>query len=348
MPAITRDDLRNQLKRREIAPVYVLFGQETYLRNLALKTIADFVLKEAQLREFNETEFSLNSPDQLPQALAAADQLPMMADRRVVIVSDVRVTATGTRDSLKEEYEEVLAKYLSNPSPSSVVIFVADDFDKRRKAAKLLIDKAVAVEFKQLDDEEALHWARGRIKELGFEHEEGAVRLLVSLAGDDLRRLANEIEKVATATLPDKIILQEKVEALVGNSRELSNFELMDYLMSKNKRKALEILQKILGDGAEPLMLLGLIANNFRRLMLAKTMMEQGIDRSEVGRVLKLPYRKQEEFLASARRTDAGTIARIMERLAETDLAIKTSKGGGGPLGARLQIEVLICELVSN
>lgn len=347
MAIITRDDLRNQLKRREIAPVYVLFGPETYLRNLACRTIADFVLKDAQLREFNETEFSLNSSDQLPQALAAADQLPMMAERRVVLVNDVRITATGTKDSLKEEYEEVLAKYLENPSPSSVVIFLADDFDKRRKVAKILSDKAVAVEFKQLDDEEALHWARGKIKELGFEHEEGAVRLLVGLAGDDLRRLANEIEKVATASLPDKLITAEKVESLVANSRELSNFELMDYLMSKNKRKALEILEKILDDGAEPLMLLGLIANNFRRMLLAKEMMENGVDRSEVSRTLKLPYRKQEEFLASARRTDMGTIARIMGRLAETDLAIKTSKGGGGTAGARLQIEVLVCELVA-
>lgn len=347
MAIISRDDLRNQLKKRDIAPVYVLFGAETYLRNLACKTICDFVLKDAQLREFNETEFSLNVSDNLPQALAAADQLPMMADRRVVLITDVRITATGTRDSLKEEFEEALVKYLDNPSPSSVVIFVADDFDKRRKTAKILSEKAVAVEFKQLEDEDALHWARGRMKELGFDHEEGAVRLLVNLAGDDLRRLANEIEKVATATLPDKIITAEKVEQLVGNSRELSNFELMDYLMSKNKKKALEILEKILDDGAEPLMLLGLIANNFRRLMLAKEMMEQGTDRSEVSRVLRLPYRKQEEFLASARRTDVGAIARIMERLAETDLAIKTSKGGGGPTGARLQIEVLVCELVA-
>lgn len=348
MTVITRDDLRNQLKRREIAPVYVLFGAETYLRNLACKTIADFVLKGAQLREFNETQFSLSGPDQLQEALAAADQLPMMAERRVVMISDVRITSSGTRDSLKEDHEEALAKYLGNPSPSSVVIFIADEFDKRRKTAKLLAEKAVAVEFKQLEDEDALHWARGRIRELGFEHEEGAVRLLVSLAGDDLRRLANEIDKIATATLPDRLIVTDKVESLVGNSRELSNFELMDHLMARNRKKALEILQKLLNDGAEPLMLLGLIANNFRRLMLAKSMMEQGVGRSEVAKLLKLPYRKQEEFLASARRTDAGVIARMMERLAETDLAIKTSKGGGGPMGARLQIEVLICELVTN
>lgn len=347
MAVISRDDLRNQLKRREVAPVYVLFGEESYLRDLAAKTIADIVLKDAQLREFNENEFSLNSPDQLPTALAAADQLPMMAAKRVVRISDVRITATGSRDSLKEDYEGMLTSYLDNPSPDSVVLFIADDFDKRRKAAKLLADKAVAVEFKALDDEEALHWTKGRIKDSGFSYDDEAARLLVSMVGDDIRRLASEIEKVCTSILPDRLITVEAVERLVTNSRELSNFELSDHLISKNRRKALEILTKILDDGAEPLMLLGLIASNFHRLLLAKEMMEQGIDRGEISRSLKLPYRKQEEFLANARRTGREVIAKVLERIAETDLAIKTSRGGGGPHGARLQLEVLVCELVS-
>lgn len=347
MAVISREDLRNQLKRREVAPVYVLFGEESYLRDLAAKTIADIVLKDAQLREFNENEFSLNSPDQLPTALAAADQLPMMAERRVVRISDVRITATGSRDSLKEDHEGVLTSYLDNPSPDSVVLFIADDFDKRRKAAKLLIDKAVAVEFKALDDDEALQWAKGRIKEAGFSYDDSAARLIVSLVGDDIRRLASEIEKVCTSILPEKLITVEAVERLVSNTRELSNFELSDHLLTKNRRKALETLTKILDDGAEPLMLLGLIASNFHRLLLAKEMVEKGMDRGEVARVLKLPYRKQEEFLASARRTSRESICHVLERLAETDLAIKTSRGGGGPMGARLQLEVLVCELVS-
>lgn len=346
MAAITRDELRQQLKRREIAPVYVLFGQETYLRDLAAKTIADFVLKDAQLREFNENEFSLNSPDQIVSALAAADQLPMMAERRVVRISDVRVTATGSRDSLKEDHEQALVTYLESPSPSSVVLFIADDFDKRRKVAKLLMDNAVAVEFKALEDEEALQWAKGRIKDAGFSYEDAAVRLLVSLVGDEIRRLASEIDKVATSILPDKLITVEAVERLVANSRELSNFELADHLMSGNRRKALETLTKILDDGAEPLMLLGLIASNYHRLLLAKEMMEQGTERGEIARVLKLPYRKQEEFLASSRRMGRDAIAKVLGRLADTDLAIKTSRGGGSG-GARLQIEMLVCELVS-
>ena len=124
------------------------------------------------------------------------------------------------------------------------------------------------------------------------------------------------------------------------NSRELSNFELTDYLLSKNRTRALQVLHKILDDGAEPLMLLGLIASNFHRLFLAKELMRNGVDRNEVARTMRLPFSKQEEFLATARRADAERLAWNLRRIAQTDLAIKTSQAT-----PRLQIEMLVCEL---
>ena len=72
MAVLTREDLRNQLKRREIAAVYLLFGPETHLRDLAAKTITDLAFAAGDLRDFNETTFSLNTEDNLRRALAAA------------------------------------------------------------------------------------------------------------------------------------------------------------------------------------------------------------------------------------------------------------------------------------
>ncbi len=129
--------------------------------------------------------------------------------------------------------------------------------------------------------------------------------MLVALVGNNVQRLTNEIEKLAVAALPDKLITFELVESLVPNSREISNFDLTDYLLAGDKRRALQTLKKILDDGAEPLMLLGLISYNFRRLFLSKELMRQGVERKEVARIMKLHWSKQEEFLATARRTEA-------------------------------------------
>lgn len=346
MNILSREELWKRIKRQEFAPVYLLFGAETYLRDLAAKNIVESALADSSLREFNESEFSLtNSPVQ--HALGAAEQLPMISARRVVKITDVVVSATAAKDNLKEDDETALAAYLTRPSETSVVIFVANELDKRRKIAKLLLENCAAVEFAEFKDDEMVGWAKTKLKDLEAEADERALRHLVGLVGNNARRLMNELEKLAVAALPDKLITFDLIESLVPNSREISNFDLTDSLLAKNKTRALQILKKILDDGAEPLMLLGLIASNFRRLFMSKELMRNGVERREVARIMRLPYNKQEDFLATARRIETEKITWIMKRIAEADVAIKTSAGGGGMAGSRLQIEMLICDLAN-
>jgi DNA polymerase-3 subunit delta len=136
----------------------------------------------------------------------------------------------------------------------------------------------------------------------------------------------------------------ELVDQLVGRSRELSNFELTDHLIARNRKRALQTLRRLLDDGVEPVMLIGLLASNYHRLALAKELMSRGAQNQEVYRQVGI-FGKREEFLATARRSDAVKLTRSIERIAAADLAIKTSLGGGGPQGSRLQLELLVCEL---
>jgi DNA polymerase-3 subunit delta len=331
MSTSTREDLRKALKAERTEPLYLLFGAETYLRDLAARAITDAVLRDAPLREFNESSFSLTNTD-VQHAIAAAEQLPMMTKRRVV-----RVTEFGR---LREADEEALARYLARPAASSVVIFIADDLDKRRKLSKTLLDACASVEFAPLSDAELATWAKSRLRELKAETDDRSLHQLVALVGSDVRTLSNELEKLATAALPSSRITMEMIDTLVGRTRVLSNFELTDHLIARNRRRALQTLQRLLDDGAEPVMLIGLIAGNFHRLALAKELMARGTAKEEVFRLVAMPYSKREEFLATARRSEAGALASSIERIAAADLAIKTSQAT-----PRLQLELLVCEL---
>ena len=74
-------------------------------------------------------------------------------------------------------------------------------------------------------------------------------------------------------------------------------------------------------------------------------MMTNGADRGEVARVVKLRFSDQEPFLAAARRANPSKLKKIIEKLAETDLALKTSLGGGA-WGPRMQMETLVCQIL--
>lgn len=345
MAPLTREDLRNQLKRREIAPVYVLFGPETQLRDLAAETIVSYSFADGDVRDFNETTFSLNNDDNLRQALAAAWQLPMMASRRVIRITDVRVSASGWRDTITEADEDVLTAYFAEPSPTSVVIFFADDLNGVRRMGKLLRDKTTAVEFVALNDQQFAEWARKQTKDAGLEMDDITLRQLLSRIGPDVRRLANEINKLAAAALPAKVVTGELIDELIPNSRELSNFELTDHLIAGRKQRALISLRKMLDDGAEPVMLLGLLGANYRQLLAVKDLITRGVERREVVRAIKAPPRSHDSILAAARRSDISRLTSAIQGIAKTDLAVKTSLGGSGAAGARMQIEMLVCEL---
>jgi DNA polymerase III subunit delta len=338
MSALTRQELQRELKEGNLRPLYLLFGPEDYLRNRAAQAVTEASLKDAPLREFNDSTFSLASAD-VQQAIAAAEQLPMMSARRVVRITDF--------SKLREADEGALARYLARPVESSVVIFIADDLDKRRKLTKTLMDACASVEFAALSDAELVAWGKDYLKRLKVTTDDRTLHHIVALSSTSVRTLTTELDKLATAAIETGFITMEMVETLVARSRELSNFELTDHLISRNRKRALQILHRVLDDGAEPVMLIGLIAGNFHRLALAKELMTKGAAREEVFRLVAMPYSKREDFLATARRTDSNTLSSSIERIAAADLAIKTSLGGGGPAGARLQLEVLVCELTA-
>lgn len=345
MPAIDIDILREELRRRELRPAYLLYGPETYLRDLVARTIVEKAFDEGDFRDLNETTFDLSTdPDDLRHAIAAAEQLPMMASRRLVRITGLRISATGFRDTVVEQHEDLLKSYLATPSPSSTVVFIADELNGNRRMSKLLKELCAAVEFKPLGDADLVEWARKRFKELDSSVSEPVLRTLVARVGNDLHRLSNEINKVAAAALPSKVITEELIEELVATSRELDNFALTRFLVAGNGGKAIASLKKLLDDGTEPLALIGSIAYTYRQLMIAKDLMVRGADRRQVTGSLKVRYSDQEPLLAAARRTNVASLTKAIKEIAKADISIKTSVGGSTS-GGRMQIEMLVAKL---
>ena len=329
MKTLTRTDLERSL-REGVRPLYLLLGPEIYLRRVSAQSITDAALSRTLLREFNEASFSLFS-DAVQSAIAAAEQLPMMSDMRVVRVRDFA--------RLREADEETLIRYLNNPSPSTVMIFIADELDKRKKSSKVLLDVCTVVEFSPLKDAEAKAWAKTRLKELKITADEQVLTEIIRQVGTDVQTLSNELDKLASAAAESGRITLDLVDELIGRSRELSNFELGDHLLAGNRKRALETLHRLLEDGAEPVMLVGLIAGNYHRLALGKHLLVRG-GREEVFRNIALPPFKRDAYIATLQRSTASKIARGIQLTAAADLAIKTSQAT-----PRLQLEMLVCEL---
>jgi len=331
MPVRAPKDLTQSLKNGTIEPVYFLFGPEAYLRDQAARAIADEALRATLLREFNDSSFSLLTSD-VRSAVASAEQLPMMSDRRVVRIRDF--------GKLREADEQVLLNYLERPVATSVLVFVADDIDKRKKLGKSLLASA-AFEFQPLKANELQSWLRSHLKKLQTEIEPQAQQRVLEMVTNDLHTLTNELNKLAAAALPTGRITLELVDQLISRSREHLNWELSDHLLAGNRKAALKTLRDLLDDGVEPVLLIGSIAGTYRRMALAKELLSRGASPAEIFSEVRMPPFKQGAYLSMLRGSDAGGVARRLRRIAEADLAIKTSKAT--PRG---QVEMLVCELL--
>ncbi|PYS27650.1 MAG: DNA polymerase III subunit delta [Acidobacteria bacterium] len=218
---------------------------------------------------------------------------------------------------------------------------MTEEIDKRKKLAKVLMAGA-AFEFQSLKLNELQAWIRSYLKNLTAEIEPQALQRILETVTSDLHTLANELNKLAAAALPSGRITTELVQTLVGRSREHMNWELSDHIISRNRKGALKTLKDLLDDGVEPLLLIGLIAGTYRRMALAKALLSQGASPATIFSEVRMPPFKQRDYLAMLNRVDFERLARTIRRVAETDLAIKTSKAT-----PRMQVEMLVCELMS-
>lgn len=339
----TRKDLEQSLKKGQIEPVYLLYGPETYLRDQAADTIANAALEGTLLREFNDSNFDLTT-DKISSATAAAEQLPLMSGRRVVRVRSFN-WLEGRRKVQEDDDEidpsvQVLLNYLARPVATSVLILITDDIDKRKKYAKALLAGA-AYEFSALTTKELPALIKAHLKTLNAEIEPEAGRRLLEVVSSDLLTLTNELNKLAAAALPSGKITLGLVDQLISRSREHMNWDLTDGIVSRNGRVAMKVLREILDDGVEPVLLTGVIAGTFRRLALAKELFDSGAQQREIFSAVRVPQFKQTEYLSMLRRADAAKLRQALQRIAETDLAIKTSKAT-----PRMQVEMLVCELM--
>src|SRR3954467_1260133 len=205
MPAHSMDSLFRSLPKGELEPVYYLHGPEDVLKDEALRMIVDRAL-EPGLRDFNFDQRSVAQLD--PEEIhTLCNTLPMLADRRVVVLRDVESWKRKSRG--KAEF----LRYLEHPSRETVVVLVqgsaeaAEDHDLSRRA--------FTVQFEPLPADRAEKWVTRRAGQLGLTLDPEAARHLVRAVGVDLGALQSELAKLASLPAGEKLDA-DRIGQLVG------------------------------------------------------------------------------------------------------------------------------------
>jgi len=270
----------------------------------------------------------------------------MLSPQQVVFLEDVEaIEKLGEKN--RDEVVEQLSAYLEDPAPFTVLVMEAKELDQRMKLGKLLAEKTLVVQCglgenagERLTATTNLAKALG--KEQGVEFEKGAAEDLAEFVAADLMRLKTEIEKLATYVGGKKVVGRADVSALVISEKTTTVWELADLLASRQPKKALEFLDRLLRDGEEPLQMLGAITWMYRKLIEASEV--KGVSNGwQAARALGMRPEQAELALQSARKISKPRLLAGLHALRNADDRLK-----GGGAEPRTVMEFLVTQLTNG
>lgn len=300
-----------------LKPVYLIYGDEQLLLEEAVARLKKNFSQEGNL-DFNYDQFC-GDKDNAGAMIQAAETLPFMSAKRLILVKDV--------DKLPSSDIKALAQYVSNPSPSTCLVLVAREVKKNNPLYKAAEKRGQIFEYKLPSKKEYPNWVKKSFKDKGQLATDNAARLLIDGVGYNLSRLSNEIEKISLFYKDRAEISEEDVSALVCQSCDKNIFDLVDSMSRKDANSALVEFKHLVEEGGDPPQLIfHMIVRQFRLLIKTKSLVDRDLTDQAISKELKIPFFVAKKLRQQARNFSAQKLQAIYGLLAEVDLALKTSE----------------------
>lgn len=225
-------------KKKSFKPVYWLEGEEDYYIDMIMDH-AEHHLLDAAEAGFNLTVFYGRDAN-WADVVNACRRYPMFAERQVVLLKEAQ--------QMKDV--EKLEGYIESPLESTVfvVAYKGKTLDKRTKLHKLLKQSAEVFNSEKLKDYKVQEWIKEMVTTKGFTISSKALSLLEEHIGNDLSRIANEVDKLSVNMKDRKEITEDDIEKYIGISKEYNVFELQAAIAKKDLAKAITIIKYFEGN----------------------------------------------------------------------------------------------------
>jgi DNA polymerase-3 subunit delta len=317
------------IKARKFAPVYFLQGDETFYIDLISDLIEKSALNEAE-KGFNQVVV-YGKDAAMANILTHARRFPMMAERQVVIVKE----AQDIPDLNKDTGARLLLDYVAKPVPSTILVLCHKHktLDKRRELGKKIDQLTTSINAKKIYDNQLPDFVVEYAKDKKIGIDDRAVLTLCEYVGNDLHRVANEIDKLSLTLAGASTITAEQVMNQVGVSKEYNIFELQKAILRRDTLLANRIVNFFESNTKKnPMIPVVAYLFSFFSKLLAAT---QAADKSERGLVsaLKISPYSAKDYSLALRQFSPEKIVDSISSIKEADLKLKGVNSGSDTEG---------------
>lgn len=333
MAGVALPALRKLIDERRLAPVHLFVGEDVKLVDRMVDAV-EATIDPADRPFAVDRVYAGESGASPVDIVASASSLPMLGDRRIVVVFRAERWLKPKRAAAAREYDAddgvaapsrddgvdlgPLEAYLDAPASSSTLLFVAADIDRSRRFTKRLVDKAAVTEFgglapagtvpgRQDAVAPAADLIRSEMTRVGRTIDGEAARLLARRAGGDITKLRGDLERLLLFVGDRKAIVADDVMEISVEADIEDDWAVVNAIAAGDAARALSEAAKRLERGDSPHQMIG-----------------------------------QLRWWVSARlaEADPARVKPALDALLRTDLALKSSGGDDRVLVERLVFEL--------
>lgn len=303
--------------------VYLLYGTKDFQIEEEIKKLSK------GLDEMNINKYDLNN-DMLYLAIEDAKTMSLFGDKKLVIIDNANMfTGSTSKDS------EIIEEYLNHINENTTLVLIVhnDKLDTRKKITKLINKVGKVIAFN--DELDMTNLVRRLLKDYNIDYK--TINLFLDRVGNNPLIIQNEINKIKIYKENDKTITDEDILNLTTKLIEIDIFKLIDYIVRKDKEKALELYYEMLKMNEEPIKIIVILANQFRIMYQSKELLKKGYSEKDIANILKIhPYRVK-LAIQNSRNYTSEVLLKNLNNLADIDIGIKT-----GILNKDLALELFI------
>ncbi len=327
---------------------YVFHGADQFTRQIEVRAM------KARMGSDSTAELNISvydgTKETVTKVLSDAKTSPFLSDKRLLIVNDMLswLTRKGAGKEAAAELAALVAALPALPEYTRLVFVEPTKLPDAHPVLKLMQTDSHGFqkEFKPIQQKDQAKELPGWIVRRAVTYdamiEPHAAILLAQMITADLFALDNELAKLSSYVNGERDISEADVMLLTTNSTESKLYELTDKMGRRQGREAVAILQRLLDAREEPIAILGMMNGHFRRLLQAKTFVEEGGDARELESVLNIapyPAKLLKEQMPNFTLQELETIYRS---LLDTDWKVKT-----GQLEGILALDLLVAGLAA-
>ena len=314
-------ELKLQLKNKDIGRLYFFHGEETFLLNHYLNQMKKQIL-DPLTESFNYHRLT-NETFDIRDFADAVENLPMMAESTFVQVDDIDLFKMNEDDRTK------MTEILSDIPDYCTVVFTYLTAqwkpDKRlKKLWEAVEENGLAVNFARQDQRDLVAWIQRHFAAHKKRIDANLCVYLIDITGGTMTALSGEIDKICAYSGAEEI-RKSDIDAVTEPVLDAVVFQMTDALSEGQYAEALLKLQQLLKMQQEPLAILGAVGAHFRKLATARILTDNGRSASQLAKLYGIPDFVAKRIMDSARRVKPRFCARAAELILETDYKMKTS-----------------------